>query len=610
MKNFVLRSLISGLILSLVVSFFSSHSFVAFAEDAPDEAAADDSKNAPDIAEDTPVTHEEMPDEKNLTSSRSWKAPDFSNQEGALGYNGPETFAVPKGMENQWQFWIDIYSKYTTDQGVLHDAENIDLVYEVLDFTEISSRTNLNNWQKEHIKLKQVKAAKLRVIQLLEKLHKTKDPSTLAYDEKRIWDYYQKIDEPNKFREAQKKNRLRFQLGQRDRVIQGIFFSGRYIDQFEQVFREAGLPIELTRLPFVESSYNVLARSKVGASGLWQIMPYTMKGFMKKDPSIDLRNHPIEATKLAGKLMRINYNMLQSWPLAMTGYNHGPSGILRLTKKYKTRELVDLIQNVNIKKRFGFASRNFYACFLAILEVTSNAPKYLGVVNMSQPLDSVEIKLGSPISYKDLLRWFDNDDLKVQIFNPHITKVARLKGHMIPKGIVVSVTKSKADLVMKETGSVEALKLARQSDVKNKAETKSDKSNSKSENKSDNNSIAGGDNKDASSAQTVGISESQESIKSDIKLDPSIVNPVSTDVAANSVEKDKDNVLLMDPSQQAQTNQSSSSEVIIYKVKNGDNLTRIAKRFKVKMEDVIADNNLQKNPKLRKGQKLKIQTLK
>lgn len=607
MRNFILRSLIFGFILSMSISILHSDFFSAHAEDQAEDTA-DDGKNAPDIAEDTPVTHEEMPDEKNLTSSRSWKAPDFSKQEGALGYNGPQTFAVPKGMENQWQFWIDIYSKYTTDQGVLHDAENIDLVYEVLDFTEISARTNMNSWQKEHLKLKRVKEAKLRVIQMLEKLHKTKDPSTLSYDEKRIWDYYQKIDEPKKFREAQQKNRLRFQLGQRDRVIQGIFFSGRYIDQFEQVFREAGLPIELTRLPFVESSFNVLARSKVGASGLWQIMPYTMKGFMKKDPSIDLRNHPVEATKLAAKLMRINYNMLQSWPLAMTGYNHGPSGILRLTKKYKTRELVDLIQNVNIKKRFGFASRNFYACFLAILEVTSNAPKYLGVVNMSQPLDSVEIKLGAPVAYKDLLRWFDDDDLKVQIFNPHITKVARLKGHLIPRGVVISVMKSKAELVMKETGSVEALKLARQNEIKTKTEAKSDaKSENKSEIKADNKTDEKTDNKTDKNSSSVGVTESKEAVKADVKLDPSIVNPVATD-AANSVEKEKTSLLMMDPSQQAQANPASAADVVIYKVKNGDNLTRIAKRFKVKMEDIIADNNLPKNPSLRRGQKLKIQT--
>ena len=265
---------------------------------------------------------------------------------------------------------------------------------------------------------------------------------------------------PKKFLLASKKNRLRFQLGQKDRMIQGIYFSGRYIEEFEKIFREAGLPIELVRLPFVESSYNVLARSKVGASGLWQIMPYTMKGFMKRDAAIDQRNHPAEATRLAAKLMRINFNMLQSWPLAMTGYNHGPTGVLNLTKKYRTRELGELVQNLTIKKRFGFASRNFYASYLAALEVSSHATQYLGPVTWSQPLDSVDVKLPIAVAYKDLLRWFENDDLKTQIFNPHITRIARTHGRAIPKGVVISVPRTKLETVSKELESPDKLKKA------------------------------------------------------------------------------------------------------------------------------------------------------
>ena len=238
-------------------------------------------------------------------------------------------------------------------------------------------------------------------------------------------------------------------------MIQGIYFSGRYIEEFEKIFRDNKLPVELARLPFVESSYNVLARSKVGASGLWQIMPYTAKGFMKKDPSIDLRNHPIEGTKLAAKLLRNNYNMLKSWPLALTGYNHGPSGVLRLTKKHKTRDIVEL------GPRFGFASRNFYASYLAALEVTSNAPKYLGAVTWSQTLDSVDIKLKQAVTYADVLRWFDGDDLKAQIFNPQITKIGRTKGKNIPSNFVVSVPKSKVQMVTNELQSPSNLMKAR-----------------------------------------------------------------------------------------------------------------------------------------------------
>lgn len=428
--------------------------------EVPKEEISEEAQFATVIDEDTPVTHEEIIGEKNLTSSRPWKKPDFSKQEGFLGYES-DPFKVPKNLETQVKFWIDIYSKYNSDQGVLHDSENIDLIYQVLDFGSITSRTDIGPNQKEARKIKMVKEAKKSVIAMLERMSKLKDPSSLNEKEKKIWDYFQKIQGSKKFAEAAGKNRLRFQLGQKDRVIQGIYFSGRYIEQFEQIFRENKLPIELARLPFVESSYNVLARSKVGASGLWQIMPYTAKGYMKKDPTIDLRNHPIEGTKLAAKLLRQNYNMLKSWPLALTGYNHGPTGVLKLTKKYKTRDIGELVENVSTRKSFGFASRNFYASYLAILEVTSKAPEYLGTVTWSQTLDSVDIKLKQSITYDDVLRWFDGDDLKAQIFNPQITKIGRTKKKPIPANVVVSVPKSKAQLVMKELESPVNLKQAR-----------------------------------------------------------------------------------------------------------------------------------------------------
>jgi membrane-bound lytic murein transglycosylase D len=439
-------------------------------EDAPrtemnalDEGGSDteasDSTFSQVTDKDTPVSLEEVAGEKSLTQSRPWKAPDFSRQSQALGYS-PEAFSVPPGLELNYKFWLDVYSKYNTDQGVLHDSEYIDLVYEEIDFTAISSRTDINKFQKERLKTKLVKDSKKKILNMLAYLGSVKIPESLTGQEKRIWDYFDKIKNPKKFKLAREEGRLRFQLGQRDRVIQGIYFSGRYLEDFETIFREAGLPIELVRLPFVESSYNVLARSKVGASGLWQIMPYTAKGFMKKDPAVDLRNHPIEATKLAAKLLRGNYKMLQSWPLAVTGYNHGPSGVLKLTKKWKTRELGGLSVPGGGKGRLGFASRNFYPSFLAVLEVTSHASKYLGAVTWSMPLDSVDLKLPIDIKYKDLVRWFELDDIKTQVFNPHITKIARARARPIPRGMVVSIPRAKRELVMKELESPESLRKA------------------------------------------------------------------------------------------------------------------------------------------------------
>lgn len=403
--------------------------------------------------DDTPVTHEEIAGERNLTSARPWRAPDFTNQGQSLGWN-ETSFQIPKGLETQVKFWIDIYSKYNSDQGVLHDAENINFIYSEIDFTAITRRTDINEFEKDRQKKKLVNNEKRRVVEILKKLEHVKDPTDLVGDEKKIWDYFTRVDEKKKFIAATKKNRLRFQLGQKDRMIQGIYFSGRYLEDFEKVFREAGIPMELTRLVFVESSFNVLARSKVGASGLWQIMPYTGRPYMMINAGIDKRNHPLEATRIATKLLRNNFNLLESWPLAVTGWNHGPTGILKLTKKYKTREIGELVANVTVKRKFGFASRNFYASFLAALEVERNAPRYLGNVSWSQPLESVDIRIPVALKYKDVLKWFDGDDLKAQIFNPHITKAARQGRAPIVKGALLSIPKSKYDDIVAELNDV------------------------------------------------------------------------------------------------------------------------------------------------------------
>lgn len=429
-------------------------------EKATEDTTAVDSKvTTMEIDEDTPVSHEEIIGEKNLTSHRSWRPPNYENQESAIGYSA-DAFAVPKGLEIPVKFWIDVYSKYTTDQGVLHDSENIDLVYKEIDFTPISTRADLNIYQKEAMKIRMVTTEKKNVIAMLTRFQKLKDSKSLTESEKLIWNYFEKIKGKKKFLDAASKTRLRFQLGQKDRMIQGIFFSGRYLEDFERIYREAGVPVELTRLPFVESSFNVLARSKVGASGLWQIMPYTMKAYSKKNPAVDLRNHPIEATKVSAKVLKSSYSLLKAWPLAVTGYNHGPSGVKRLTKKYKSRDLGYLVQNVSSRKTFGFASRNFYASFLAALEVERNATKYLGVVSWSQPLDHVDIKTTFPIKYSDLLRWFDHDDLKTQVFNPHITSLGRKPKAVLPKGTIVSVMKVRANQVMAELATPQAYKKA------------------------------------------------------------------------------------------------------------------------------------------------------
>ncbi len=348
---------------------------------------------------------------------RPWTAPDYTKQVGALGYEAT-TFDIPEAMKSRVQFWIDIYTKYSTDEGVLHDSRHVAAIYETVDFRSIMKDSSLTDRQKQKARRALVDDKKKAIKERLLKLAGVASPEGLTGDDLRYWQMFSTSDETNKFKEAAQKGRLRFQLGQRDRFIQGIYYSGRYLQPMEKIFAQAGLPIELTRLPFVESSFNVKARSRVGASGIWQFMRYTGKKFLRISSVSDERNDPIKAAVAAARLMRLNFNMLQKWPLAVTGWNHGPTGVQRMIKKYNTEEISELVDERN--GRFGFASANFFASFLAAVHTEKNAEKYFGKLYWDSPLDAVDVKPTRNISKRQLLAWFDGNETRAKDLNPHL----------------------------------------------------------------------------------------------------------------------------------------------------------------------------------------------
>ncbi len=348
-----------------------------------------------------------------------WVAPDYNKQERALGWTA-QTFVPPEGMRERVQFWKDVYTKYSADQGLLHDSKYVHLVYENLDFSDITAREDLSPKQKEKMRRKRVDEAKKIIVSRLKRLHALKSAEGLEGEDRRLFKMFEQIDEDQKFILASQRRRLRFQLGERDQFMRGIYQSGRYLRQMEEIFRQEGLPIELTRLPFVESSFNLKARSKVGASGIWQFMRSTARMYMRLDKSADERNDPLRATRAAARKLRQNYEMLKSWPLAVTAYNHGPAGVKRLTEKMGTTDIVELI---DVRKgRFGFASASFYASFLAALEVERTAIEHFGVLEVMPELRGAEIQIGKSQYARDFLKWFNHDIELAKRLNPHLSE--------------------------------------------------------------------------------------------------------------------------------------------------------------------------------------------
>jgi membrane-bound lytic murein transglycosylase D len=340
----------------------------------------------------------------------------------------PQAGEVPSGLDGQLsknlEFWINVYSKYESSQGFVHDAKYVDVIYEVLEIRP--------SWAKS---IPRIRASKVKWRNTLLAVHKKQDdPSSFTAEEKKVYDLFAKIEEPNKFLNAAHRKRMRFQLGQRDRFLEGIYESGRYLPRMELIFKEHGLPLELTRLPFVESSFNVKARSKVGASGIWQFMPSTGRLFMNIDDVVDERNDPILATEAAAKLFKLNYDSLGNWPLAVTAYNHGRIGMMRAIRKVGSEDLDEVVRGYR-SRTFGFASSNFFASFLAAVEVERNAEKYFGTeVKRAEPIRILEVVLPDSVRLATLKRFLKLDGAKIKALNPALSPAVLQSHAFIPAG--------------------------------------------------------------------------------------------------------------------------------------------------------------------------------
>jgi len=300
-----------------------------------------------------------------------------------------ETFPFPEELQPDVDFWVSIFTRYDTDEGVLHDNRNLAVVYERIDMPAKISRRERN---------RRVKKRRDALAAVLRSLASGKRDNLRA-EEARVLALWPADVSSATLKAAS--GRIRFQHGLSDRFRDGLQRSGRWRDFIEAEFTALGVPVELAALPHVESSYNPDARSHVGASGIWQFTRSTGRRFMRVDHVIDERNDPFEATRGAGKLLAYNYSIAGNWPMAITAYNHGLSGVRRAMRRYGDTAYVDILRNYN-GRTFGFASRNFYVAFLAAKEVDGNPENYFPGVVRESPTAYAELKLPDYVPADDL----------------------------------------------------------------------------------------------------------------------------------------------------------------------------------------------------------------
>jgi len=345
------------------------------------------------------------------------------------------TFIIPDKLKGRVMFWANIYGRYPLSVAVVHDKKDPSIVYDILDLSSIFNDIKLNPAGKEAKFEKLVAERKQLIKDILKEMSKTKNAKKFlakTRDEIKI----------KKIVTANIKNGLelqtawqnvRVQLGQKDSILEGLKSSFRYLPIIEDIFKENGLPWELTRIPFVESSFNIDANSKVGAKGIWQIMGVTGKHFMETKATYDERYSPFKASAVAAKLLKENYDILKSWPLAITAYNHGPGGLKKACKQLGTKDICKIIADYK-GKTFGFASQNFYSEFLAALYVTVYYEKLFGNIDKGHPLSFYYVNIDKDINVRDLSIISGLNKSEIASYNPEFSKKMLKDEFPIKKG--------------------------------------------------------------------------------------------------------------------------------------------------------------------------------
>lgn len=197
----------------------------------------------------------------------------------------------------------------------------------------------------------------------------------------------------------------------------------RYKGVVETVLEENDLPSELYYLAMIESGYVTHARSHAKAVGAWQFIEETGRRYgLESNAYVDERRDPVRATEAAAKYLKDLYNAFQSWELALAGYNCGEFRVLRTIMSSKTRDFWKMRE----LRRLPRETRNYVPKFVAAAIIGRNPEKYGFVDPAHKNLDSYpsieSVEVPSPVKLTDVSRLTGIPLGELKAVNPHLLR--------------------------------------------------------------------------------------------------------------------------------------------------------------------------------------------
>lgn len=344
--------------------------------------------------------------------------------------NCSQDFPCPDEIKGRIHFWIEVFRTWDKQTAVLHDSRKPERVYAVL-----RSKNCNRSVRKKRERVK----AELRALAT-----KIETGGRLTAADQHFAELFLK-ESPREIRQASEN--IRCQRGVRDDFLRGFQRYTLYRPMVDKYLKKYNLPADIRYLPFVESSYNPAAYSKVGAVGMWQLMPKTAQVLgLKINPTLDERMEPEAATRVAAlylknarkKLTKLatakkpSITTAEINPFVITSYIYGVYGMERAIRQVGP-DFIAVLEHYK-SPTFGVAVKNFYPSFLAARHVAINAEQYFGKLPPSNHHVPQIMVLQHSTSAERIKKVFGLSEDKLSPLNLSLTRFVWRGWRLIPKG--------------------------------------------------------------------------------------------------------------------------------------------------------------------------------
>ncbi len=189
-----------------------------------------------------------------------------------------------------------------------------------------------------------------------------------------------------------------------------------YFPLFEQELDNQNIPLEIKYLAIVESALKPRAKSRVGATGLWQFMFGTGKMFgLEVSSYVDERMDPIMATKAACQYLANLYKIFGDWDLALASYNSGPGNVTKAIRRSG-----GYTNYWNIRHNLPRETAGYLPAFLATMYIFEFADKH--GLQPKRPefayFETDTIKVKQMITLDQVSEYMNIDIEELQFLNP------------------------------------------------------------------------------------------------------------------------------------------------------------------------------------------------